>query len=1116
MNISKETFNGCIKAFQFKELFNDMGWNHDKVNQPIAVDTLTFILEAVAQKSGFKILNCKPGTDGRIPEYALRKKIDQKVTKLFPEHLIIYTDSAQKEQLWQLAVRQWGKPVKVTETRYKSGQSPELLYQRAGGLFFTLDEEEKITIVDVTNRVAKNFQQNNEKVTKKFYEGFQKQHKAFLGFIKGIQAQGDRDWYASLMLNRLMFCYFIQKKGFLDKNRNYLSDKLKDCKGRKGKFYSFYRSFLLTLFHKGLGAPSHSKDLKVEIGQVPYLNGGLFDEHEIEKANEKIDIEDVAFERLFDFFEDWEWHLDTRDDASGKEINPDVIGYIFEKYINDRAKMGAYYTKEDITDYIGKNSIIPFLFDEAKRNYPEAFVEEGKVWKHVQLSGDKYIHDTVKKGVPSVVKLFDDLPEKIQKGFNSELEKRLVEGSEPYLCDLRKDWNEPAPSEISLPSEIYREVIERRKRCAELRKKISGGEISTISDFITYNLNIRQFAQDLLEEIDDPDFIREFYKSLCKVTILDPTCGSGAFLFAALNILEPLYEACIMRMRAYVGDEDRENFAVKKTFVNKYKFFREILAAIKNDQHPNEAYFIYKSIILNNLYGVDIMNEAVEIAKLRLFLKLVATVDVDYRKPNLGLEPLPDVDFNIRAGNTLIGYATKKQVDDIAGMFVTEKQKLKILEECDIVARDFARYKEIQLSAGDGYASVKKAKDDLNKRLHSLTDSLNKTLYAEQYNGDNTTGAAYRDWLTTHRAFHWFAEFYQIVQDQGGFDVIIGNPPYLENSQIDYQVCGYKTFDCKAVHVYCIERSLSILHDTGNISMIVPLALISTQRMALIQELIEKNRVVWYSNYSWRPAKLFDTVNRALTIFNACSFDGKKRVFSTNYQMWASENRDDLMEQISFSETNGGRLAYWVPKISKEFELAIIRKIQFHKPLQYQIKKVGYPVYYRTTGGLYWKVFTDFPPYFKLNGKSGSSSRETNIYVESDAVTKSIVAILSSDIFWYWYTISSNLRDLNPSDISNFPVSTEISNSKEMQKLGRKYLKDLTSNSQPLIREQKNKGTAETQSFIISKSKPVIDEIDKLLAQHYGFTQCELDFIINYDIKYRMGLGKLIDEAEDE
>ena len=56
-----------------------------------------------------------------------------------------------------------------------------------------------------------------------------------------------------------------------------------------------------------------------------------------------------------------------------------------------------------------------------------------------------------------------------------------------------------------------------------------------------------------------------------------------------------------------------------------------------------------------------------------------------------------------------------------------------------------------------------------------------------------------------------------------------------------------------------------------------------------------------------------------------------------------------------------------------------------------------------------------------------------------------------------------------------------------------------------LTREQKGKGRTQTQSFKIAKSKPIIDEIDKVLAKHYGFTEEELDFIINYDIKYRMG-----------
>ena len=113
-------------------------------------------------------------------------------------------------------------------------------------------------------------------------------------------------------------------------------------------------------------------DLKNLLGDVPYLNGGLFDVHELEQHNPKIDIPDEAFERIFGFFDQYEWTLDTRPLRNDKEINPDVLGYIFEKYINQK-QMGAYYTKEDITDYISRNTIIPYLFDEAPKKCAVAF-----------------------------------------------------------------------------------------------------------------------------------------------------------------------------------------------------------------------------------------------------------------------------------------------------------------------------------------------------------------------------------------------------------------------------------------------------------------------------------------------------------------------------------------------------------------------------------------------------------------------------------------------------------------------------------------------------------------------------------------------------------------------
>ena len=170
-------------------------------------------------------------------------------------------------------------------------------------------------------------------------------------------------------------------------------------------------------------------------------------------------------------------------------------------------------------------------------------------------------------------------------------------------------------------------------------------------------------------------------------------------------------------------------------------------------------------------------------------------------------------------------------------------------------------------------------------------------------------------------------------------------------------------------------------------------------------------------------------------------------------------------------------------------------------------------IYYRTDGGLYWKVFTAFAPAFRLNGKSGHSSRETWFTLTKQEHINPIVAALSSDVFWWWYTVTSNIRHLNPYDVQNFPLPESALSDSELRNLGGRYLKDLDKNSTMLVREQKQTGKTETQSFKIQKSKPIIEFIDAVLAKHYGFTDEELDFIINYDIKYRMGAD---DGGEDE
>ena len=211
--------------------------------------------------------------------------------------------------------REPGRPLSARTHEFHRAQPGDSLLQKLQILYVSLEEEEQgeLSTVVLAERARAAF--DIERVTKAFYRDFDTHRKAFLKFIDGIAEVADREWYASVMLNRLMFVYFIQRKGFLDGDPDYLRNRLNRCQQEQGKdkFYTFYRYFLLRLFHEGFGKrrKDRAPDLEKLLGNIPYLNGGLFDVHELEKPErygKEIQIPDKAFERVFDYFDQYQWH----------------------------------------------------------------------------------------------------------------------------------------------------------------------------------------------------------------------------------------------------------------------------------------------------------------------------------------------------------------------------------------------------------------------------------------------------------------------------------------------------------------------------------------------------------------------------------------------------------------------------------------------------------------------------------------------------------------------------------------------------------------------------------------------------------------------------------------
>jgi hypothetical protein len=960
--------------------------------------------------------------------------------------------------------------------------------------FFEVTDDLTGTL-DLKERIARAFE--TEKITKRFYNEFKTYRDKLMKFIKGIPLEEERSWYASVLLNRLMFIYFIQKRGFINHDENWLRAQLAAHEQAKQSFYS---DFLVPLFFSGFDKrPGERGAHEAAFAGVPYLNGGLFQKHPIEERHDgEISIDNKVLRELLDYFERYRWYLDDRELRDENEINPDVLGFIFEKYVNQK-QMGAYYTKEDITGYICRNTILPFLLTKLAN---------------------------AADGQPA------PLPFPID------------------AANIERFVYEAVKTPEYLPTETEREYAARQKRFEGIKADAGAGKIAAVNDLITCNLDIVTYADDAISTMDERALKQFYFEGLIKLTVLDPTCGSGAFLFAALNILLPLYTAALQRMKGFVDKRSTTgNKEADAGLTNEYSAFQSEQRRMA--QHDNARYTIVKSIIVNNLYGVDIMEEATEICKLRLFLRLAAEI-----KDPSQIEPLPDIDFNIKAGNTLVGFAnradvaralsTQQRVKDgqVAAQAkwlsgdetLADEAVAEVERECAEADRAFKRYHELQTERHISARELAQAKGELRAKMKALNDVLDRAL-AREYGvalpnekaeastragkkgkaplNTLSESAGFAKWKESHQPFHWFAEFYGILVDKGGFDIIVGNPPYLEYSKVKGEYSLHNEFDLFATNLYsaCCYRSLQLKNRDGYTSFIVPVSLPSTDRMQPLRNALLKRHSIFHVSFSTRPSKLFDGAEQRLTIYIQVPTYTSK-LFSGGYLKWYSEARECLFPNIHFVETERitNRRDIW-PKVEGELANKVFLKMLQQPNVKERVLLFGDAyLFYKNTGLRYFNTVTLKPPKCWINGKATSSSRETILNVVESHKHSMHVWMLSTS-FFVFYQATSNCRDLNPADIELSPIPDLSKSTSILKALSQQIEVDYRSKAKIITMNNRLTGEVKLESLTPARSKQILDQIDRVLAKHYGFTDEELDFIIHYDIKYRMGRDA---EAEEE
>ncbi|MDD5169179.1 MAG: Eco57I restriction-modification methylase domain-containing protein, partial [Syntrophales bacterium] len=397
-----------------------------------------------------------------------------------------------------------------------------------------------------------------------------------------------------------------------------------------------------------------------------------------------------------------------------------------------------------------------------------------------------------------------------------------------------------------------------------------------------------------------------------------------------------------------------------------------------------------------------------------------------------------------------------------------------------------------------------------------LTDTLDVLLHKQHYAKIKPA-----DWRATHKPFHWFAEFYEIIHKHGGFDVIIGNPPYVELNTIKgYKLTGYTCMDCGNLYALVLERCSKIGKRNERQGYIVPVSSISTDRYESIQKLLIK-RTLHVSSYDDRPSRLFDGLEHIrLTIHIIGPSIDTPNLYSTRYHKWLSEERVTLLSGIKLLQTLPTIVEKTFPKISAATENVIMDKLSQQKQrlFTYYARSQNRSIFYSRKVGYFLQALNFEPYVLDGKGKQRPPSEFKELTFSSIDYANRALCCINSNLFYWFVTVFSDCRHVNKREVDSFPVDLDSlgknDNSLKYKALSERMMINLQENSVNRTMSFQH-DTLTVQCIYPKLSKPIIDEIDKLLAEHYGFTHEELDFIINYDIKYRMGLGKAGTE-EDE
>ncbi|ELQ2257285.1 Eco57I restriction-modification methylase domain-containing protein [Campylobacter coli] len=345
---------------------------------------------------------------------------------------------------------------------------------------------------------------------------------------------------------------------------------------------------------------------------------------------------------------------------------------------------------------------------------------------------------------------------------------------------------------------------------------------------------------------------------LNSIKICDPAVGSGHFLVSALNVMLSIYDELNLFDEEFYLEVQNDEILITGRKGEFIEYKRPTTPKDKAHLIQQELFYTKKDIIENNLFGVDINPNSCEITKLRLWIELLkhsfyqSFDDENYHD----LKTLPNIDINIKCGNSLVSYFEtgkslnhypnikerinkyKRIVKDYKEGFYTDKSHInQEIKNLKISFKNFCfvdKFKKEMKSFNDKCEKYSKkygnflAVDDENLKFFvsanlTLFDFDEKEATKEFANLKKEYDNIFN--LESNHPFEWRFEFPEILDDDGnfkGFDLIIGNPPYIRQEELKelkpHLAKNYKVYKGTSdIYTYFYELGFNVLKDRGGV-----------------------------------------------------------------------------------------------------------------------------------------------------------------------------------------------------------------------------------------------------------------------------------------------------------